>query len=122
MMALGGARPFLLNSKKRPITASRRNQAQFGVKKSFGTKNPSTLELDINRNRPRIMNLERERLYDDNIKNKKTANYLKEENMKLKTRIHFMENEMNKNEKLVTDLMQQDSFQGPLAASRSNSM
>lgn len=33
--------------------------------------------------------------------------------MKLKTRILFMENEMTKNERLVSELMQQDSFQGP---------
>jgi len=41
-----GYRPPLLLGRKRPITASRRNQAQFGQKKSFGLKNPSTLDLD----------------------------------------------------------------------------
>jgi hypothetical protein len=102
-----------MGAKKRPITASRRNQGQFGIKKSFGAKNPSTLELEQNRMRPRIINQEREKLYDENQKNKKTANFLKEENMKLKTRIHFMENEMAKNEKLVSELMQQESYSGP---------
>ena len=42
--------------KKRPTTANRRNNMQFGIiKKSFGSKNPSTLDLEVSRLRPRIV-------------------------------------------------------------------
>jgi len=37
--------------------------------------------------RPRIVNQEKERLYDDALKQKMAANYLKDENTRLKTRI-----------------------------------
>ena len=57
--------------------------------------------------RPRIINQERERLYDDAMKQKITANFLKEENVRLKTRIHILEGEMNKKEKLIDDLLMQ---------------
>lgn len=71
----------------------------------------------MSRMRPRIINQERERLYDDAMKQKITANFLKDENIKLKTRIHILEGDMTKKEKLIDDLlMQQDSFQvgGPI--------
>jgi hypothetical protein len=100
-------RPPLLLGRKRPITASRRNQAQFGQKKSFGLKNPSTLELEGgSRLKTRFINQEKEKLYDENQRNKKTANYLKDENLKLRTKLHFLENELQKNEKLVHEMMQ----------------
>ncbi len=56
--------------------------------------------------RPRIVAQEKERLYDDAIKQKMTANYLKDENTRLKTRIFFIESEMSKKEKLIDDLLQ----------------
>ncbi len=37
--------------------------------------------------RPRVVNQERERLYEDAMKHKITANFFKEENVKLKTKI-----------------------------------
>ena len=46
------------------------------------------------------------------MKQKLTANFFKEENVKLKTKVHILETELNKKEKLIDDLlMQQDSFQ-----------
>ena len=46
------------------------------------------------------------------MKQKITANFFKEENIKLKTRVHILEGELTKKEKLVDDLiMQQDSYQ-----------
>jgi hypothetical protein len=55
--------------------------------------------------RPRVVNQEREKLYDDAMKQKITANFFKDENMKLKTRTHILENELNKKEKLIDDLL-----------------
>jgi hypothetical protein len=48
----------MLPAKKRPTTASRRNNIQFGVNKKsfFGSKNPSTIDLEVSRLRPRIIN------------------------------------------------------------------
>jgi hypothetical protein len=58
------------NAKKRPTTANRRNNIQFGanIKKSFGSKNPSTLDLDVSRMRPRFANQDKERLIEDAMK------------------------------------------------------
>ena len=77
------------------------------MKKSFASKKPSTLDLEISRLRPRIVNQEREKLYEDAIKQKMTANFLKEENIKLKTKLHILEGELLKKEKLVDDLLLQ---------------
>jgi hypothetical protein len=57
--------------------------------------------------RPRVIHQEREKLYDDALKQKMTANYLKEDNLKLKTKIHILEGELSKKEKLVDDLLMQ---------------
>ena len=85
---------------------------QFGgIKKSVGSKNPSTLDLEVSRLRPRQINLERERLYDDNLKQKITSNFLKDENVKLKTKCHILEADLSKKEKIIDDLLlQQDPF------------
>ena len=86
---------------------------QFGNKKVFGSKNPSTLDLEVSRMRPRIINQERERLYDDAMKHKIATNFFKEENIKIKTRIHLLEAELIKKDKLIDELLlQQDSFTG----------
>lgn len=95
--------------KKRPTTAGRRLNAPAAgpqlAKKAFTSKNPSTIDLEISRMRPRIVTQERERLYDDALKQKMTANFLKDENMKLKTRLHMFEAEMSKKEKLIDELL-----------------
>ena len=69
--------------------------------------------------RPRVINVERERLYDDVMKQRLTTNFFKDENVKLKTKVHILEGELQKKEKLVDDLlMQQDTFQvgGPISS------
>jgi hypothetical protein len=49
------------------------------------------------------------------MKQKITANFFKDENMRLKTRVHILENELTKKERLVDDLLlQQDTFQLPM--------
>ena len=57
--------------------------------------------------RPRVIHQEREKLYDDAMKQKITANFFKEENVKLKTKIHILEGEVTKKEKLIDDLLMQ---------------
>lgn len=101
-----------MTGKRRPTTASRRNNVQMGgAKKTFASKNPSTLDLEVSRMRPRIINQDRERLYDDVMKNKISANFFKDDNMKLRTKVQILQGELSKKEKFIDDLiMQQDSY------------
>ena len=57
--------------------------------------------------RPKNIRQERERLYDDVLRNKMTTNLLKDENLKLKTKVHMLEAELSRKEKLVDDLLLQ---------------
>lgn len=92
--------PVLLSNIKqlnqRPITANW-NQKWTGGAKVF--------DQDANRLRPRVVNQEREQLYEDNLKQKLTANHLKDENLRLKTRIQMLEGELLKKDKLVGELI-----------------
>lgn len=101
-------------SRKRPTTANRGGNilkqlasggGKQGGNKLFSSKNPSTLDLEVSRMRPRVINQEREKLYDDVMKQKITANFLKEENIKLKTKLHIFEGELLKKERLIDDLL-----------------
>lgn len=103
--------------KKRPITANRvrNNFHHFNHSKrnppgpNFN-KNQSSLDLEVSRMRPRNIKVERERLYDEALREKMTANLLKDENLKLKTKVHILESELAKKDRLVDDLlMQQES-------------
>ena len=95
--------------KKRPTTANRvrNNVVQFGFSKkgSYPSKNPSTLDLEVSKMRPKNIKQEREKLYDDALRQKMTANLLKDENLRLKTRIHILESEVTKKERLVDELL-----------------
>ena len=44
-------------------------------------------------------------MYDDALRQKMAANLLKDENTKLRTKIHILESEVAKKEKLVDDLL-----------------
>jgi len=101
--------------KKRPTTANRiRNNMQFGISKKASflpNKNPSTIDLEVSRMRPKNIKQERERLYDDALREKMISNLLKGDNVKLKTKIHILESEIIKKERLVDDLLlQQDTY------------
>ncbi len=55
--------------------------------------------------RPRVVNQEREALYEDVLKQKLQTNHLKDENTKLRTRIQMLEVELLKKERLVDELL-----------------
>ena len=68
------------------------------------------MDLEVLKMRPKNIRQERERLYDDVLRNKMTSNLLKDENVKLKTKVHMLEAELSRKEKLVDDLLlQQDT-------------
>ena len=60
--------------------------------------------------RPRIVLQERERLYDDVMKHRMTANNLRDENIKMRTRLQMTENELARKDKMIDELLlcQQD--------------
>jgi len=56
--------------------------------------------------RPRVVLQERERLYDDVMKQRMATNNLKDENTKLRTRLHMTENELTRKDKMIDELLQ----------------
>lgn len=100
--------------KRRPGTAGRR--AQFKFAKGFQSVNnqgiapisakaSNFMDIEISKLRPNKVNQERERLYDDVMKQRMTTNVLKEENTKLKTRLLFVESELGKKDRVIDDLL-----------------
>jgi hypothetical protein len=53
---------------------------------------------------------EREQLYDETIRIKMLNNQFKEDNVKLKTKVKIMENELNRKEKTIEDLFSQNQM------------
>ena len=52
----------------------------------------------------RLQGKEKEQLYDETIKMKMLNNQLKEEHVKLKTKVKILENELGRKEKTIEDL------------------
>ena len=110
-------------SRRRPGTASRKAALNFNkklglamnhayysnsnalvqVKKS--SKSTAQLTLDVSKLRPRIVTQERERLYDDVMKQKMTTNNLADENMRLRTKVQIVQQELQKKERVIDDLV-----------------
>ena len=57
-------------------------------------KNLTAIDLEANKLRPKVVNQEREILYENVIKQKLHNNVIREENIKLKTRVAVLEAEM----------------------------
>ena len=110
--------------KRRPGTANRKAQLQFGKKLGYGAaqsiagnpnapmsaKAASLIDLEISKLRPKNVQQERERLYDDVMKQRMTTNNLKDENTKLKTRVHMIEAELQRKDKVIDDLIVQQEI------------
>lgn len=81
----------------------------------MSAKASNFIEIQISKLRPNKVNQERERLYDDVMKQRMTTNVLREENVKLKTRLLFVENEIAKKDKMIDDLLvqQENNFAVP---------
>ena len=117
LILLQGNKP----ARRRPGTAGRKQQLQFGKKMtalaagsqqfigqlpSTG-KNQSQIDLEVNKMRPRVIHQERERLYEDVMKQRMTTNNLKDENTRLRTKLQITEVEIGRKDKCIDDLMQQ---------------
>lgn len=64
------------------------------------------MEQDVMKLRPRVVLQERERLYDDVMKQRLQTNTLKDENTKLRTRIQMVETELSRKDKMIDELLQ----------------
>ena len=60
----------------------------------LSVKAASQIDLEVNKLRPRVIHQERERLYDDVMKQKMATNNLAVENTRLRTRIAMVETEL----------------------------
>ena len=111
----------MVRGRRRPGTAGRKSKAgKFSIvtQQAFIGGNSGqqlvpvidaktvAIEQDVIRLRPRIVHQERERLFDDVMKQRMTANNLREENLKLRTRLHITENELTRKDKTIDDLLQ----------------
>ena len=54
----------------------------------------SQIDLEISKLRPRVIHQERERLYEDVMKQRMTTNNLKDENTRLRTKLECVEVEL----------------------------
>ena len=82
---------------------------------------PSHYEPDpavLARLKPRSITLEKERLYEDALTLKMQLNLVKEENIKLRTRIQQMDKERLRREELFEDSHNKDQFYGKTASSQ----
>lgn len=67
----------------------------------------SHLDLEVSKLRPRVIHQERERLYDDVMKQRMTTNNLTNENTRLKTRVQMVEVELQRKDKVIDELLAQ---------------
>ena len=63
------------------------------------------IENDVIKLRPKNVTQERERLYDDVVRQRMETNNLKDENTKLRTRIQITESEINRKDKIIDELI-----------------
>ena len=68
-------------------------------------KTVSQVDLEVSKLRPKVVYQERERLYDDVMKQRIATNSLQQENLRLKTRLQIVEVELQKRDKYINDIM-----------------
>jgi len=72
------------------------------------TSKNASIDQEVIKLRPRVVKQDREKLYDDVMKQRIATNFLQDENTKLRTRIYIFENELTKKEKTIDELFHQD--------------
>ena len=60
---------------------------------------------EVGKLRPRVVLQERERLYDDVMRQRMETNSLRDENTKLRTRLQMVETELMRKDKIIDDLL-----------------
>ena len=101
-------------AKRRPGTAGRRNttgrRAVVSSSSNAIVSIPITpgklpVDIEVSKFRPRIVQQERERLYDDVMRQRIATNVFKDENTRLKTKLQMAEHELGKKDRLIDDLL-----------------
>lgn len=114
--ALNIIRNYSGNKKsKRPMSASNMGRVgRNGIKDGAvintltaqNSKLPSEISyMDIKRLKPRRIDQDKEKLYEQVIKYKMQMNVFKKENLKLRTQLKFLEKEQNEREDIIEDLV-----------------
>ena len=86
----------------------------MGVRKGGGTMQNSRGSLvqksgvsialpEMNRTIPKVMHKDKERLYDEALKLKANNNTVRDENLRLRTRVKVLENELHRKERLLEE-------------------
>ena len=73
-------------------------------------KASSQIDLEVHKLRPRVIHQERERLYDDVMKQRMTTNNLTNENTRLRTKMQILEVELQRKDKVIDDLIVQQEI------------
>lgn len=102
-----------LRKPPRPSSATR-NQENLNRVPSHYEPDPAVLA----RLKPRSITLEKERLYEDALSLKMEMNWVKEENLKLRTKIQQMEKERLRREEVVEESRNRDQYYGKTAQSQ----
>ena len=68
-------------------------------------KNLTAIDLEATKLRPKVVNQEREILYENVLKQKLHNNAIRDENIKLKTRVAMLEVEMKQRERVIDELL-----------------
>lgn len=68
-------------------------------------KNITAIDLEATKLRPKIVNQEREILYENVLKQKLHNNAIRDENTKLKTRMAVLEAELRQRERVIDELL-----------------
>ena len=95
----------------RPTTAGLSSNKQWPPQQAVNSQkqilggSSQAIDLEALRLRPKVVNQERESLYEDVLKQKLQGNLLKDENTKLRTRVQMLEVELMKNQRLVDELL-----------------
>lgn len=99
---------------KRPMSASVANRGGRNAGQDHMVGNTLTAQnskmpteysrIDIKRMKPKRITQEKEKLYEQSIKYKIQMNSYKEENIRLRTRLKFLEKEQNQREDIIEDL------------------
>ena len=103
-------------NRRRPVTAGRKAQLTFGKKLgmnqapkvssiAMSAKASSQINFELNKLRPNgVINQDREKLYEDVMKQRMTTNNLATENTRLRTRIQILETEVSRKDKVIDDM------------------
>lgn len=91
----------------RPVSAQVGKKKKSGLMSSFTTSNSKVLEGYDVRTRPKQFYKDKEGLYDEALQSKKNVNKLKQDNTHLRTQLKQMEQEMQKRETLLDEIIAQ---------------